>query len=99
MNMLEALKTIKENEEKRTADQSYSHAHVWARPISWRDWPYPLAYCYRKETSFAAEGFELVPNARGGSQAVFPRTNELFIEWEVLTPNQVYGEKNANSNH
>ena len=86
MNMLEALKAIKENEEKRTINDVYSFCLVWARPKSWKG--YSTAFCYRQETEFRTEGYEIVPNSSGGMPPLFPRTRELFEEWEIVTPEQ-----------
>ena len=75
MNMLEALKAIKENE------------NMWTRPVSWKGGKY--AYCYSSGLRFRSDGFYNVPTSRGGKWATLPNGDEIFEEWEIVTPEQV----------
>lgn len=86
--MLEALSEIKRNTEQyKSATDNYSDGMYWARPIEWRT--FRTAYCYRVGSEIFAEGFEMVPNNRGGVGAMFPATYALFGEWEIVSPNTV----------
>lgn len=87
MNMLEALKIIKDNCEQYKVGESYSEGLYWARPIIWRG--LKTAFTWEDgRAGYHSPSWVKVPTFNGRGMAFLP-TYELFEEWEVVTPNQV----------
>lgn len=63
-----------------------SHGLLWFRPVSWKN----------RGEAFVVDrrslNIEIVPTPRGGSQYMVFSVSLLLGEWEVVTPDEVFGE-------
>lgn len=86
MNAIDALRHIKDEEERQTAlpwgeRPISSESLIWARPISWKKLGIAIFWDARVQC------FMHAPMTRGRIPARL--TDAIFEEWEVVTPNTV----------
>lgn len=79
MNMLEALKIVKNEAEACYCDNTLKYH--WARPISWKNWK--MAFTW----NVANKKWKCVPTLGPGGS--FIPGEYIFEEWEVIDPDIV----------